>query len=219
MKRIILLMASIGILISTLAFAESTITVNWTPGDEDDLAGHLVYKKDVAKGATTGDFVLKKDGGTPNATVPMPTATVMFGNQPDGFYAITVTAFDTADNESVMGEEFIRRADTTPPVITLNGDASIEIERGVAFSDPGATASDNLDGDLTAAIVTSGTVDTNTVGTYTLTYGVSDETPLTASVDRTVSVIDNAPPEPPTNIQIIIEQIFAFFRCFIFRNC
>ena len=35
-------------------------------------------------------------------------------------------------------------------------------------------ATDNYDGDLTSSIVVSGSVDTSTIGTYTLTYDVSD---------------------------------------------
>ena len=39
----------------------------------------------------------------------------------------------------------------------------------------GATASDNIDGDITNNIVVAGqTVDPNTVGEYTITYNVQD---------------------------------------------
>jgi hypothetical protein len=48
------------------------------------------------------------------------------------------------------------------------------IEVGSTFTDPGATALDVGDGDLTSSIVVSGSVDTSTLGTYTLTYNVSD---------------------------------------------
>ena len=47
------------------------------------------------------------------------------------------------------------------------------IEVGGTFTDPGATASDAGDGDLTSSIVITGSVDSNTIGTYTLTYDVS----------------------------------------------
>ena len=45
---------------------------------------------------------------------------------------------------------------------------------GSSYTDKGATANDTLDGNLTANMVTTGTVDTTTPGTYTLTYTVSD---------------------------------------------
>ena len=38
--------------------------------------------------------------------------------------------------------------DTTVPVITLVGDATVTIEVGSTYTDDGATASDNYDGDI-----------------------------------------------------------------------
>ena len=64
--------------------------------------------------------------------------------------------------------------DTESPIITLIGDNPMLIKRGDMFEDPGATAEDNIDGDLTEQIVTSGEVDTSQIGTYTITYTVTD---------------------------------------------
>ncbi|WP_200799155.1 immunoglobulin-like domain-containing protein [Tenacibaculum agarivorans] len=87
--------------------------------------------------------------------------------------------------------------DVTPPTITLNGDAMITIVQGNTFTDPGATATDNIDGDISGSIVVGGdTVDVNTIGTYTITYNVSDAAGNAASeITRTVEVI--APPTSP----------------------
>ncbi len=80
--------------------------------------------------------------------------------------------------------------DTEAPVITLNGASTINLELGDSYSDQGATASDNVDGDLTSSIVVGGdTVDTNAVGTYVITYNVSDAAGNDATeVIRTVTV-------------------------------
>ncbi|HHP7242788.1 MAG TPA: immunoglobulin-like domain-containing protein, partial [Cyclobacteriaceae bacterium] len=80
--------------------------------------------------------------------------------------------------------------DITPPVITLNGDAMIDLIIGDMFTDPGATASDNVDGDITSSIVVGGDdVDISTVGTYLITYDVSDAAGNAATqVSRTVVV-------------------------------
>ena len=79
--------------------------------------------------------------------------------------------------------------DTTAPVITLLGDASVSVVLGDTYTDAGATASDNIDGDLTASIVTVNLVDTSAVGTYTVTYNVSDAAGNAAiEVTRTVTV-------------------------------
>ena len=81
------------------------------------------------------------------------------------------------------------------PVITLNGDSVIEIYMGSTFVDPGATAYDEEDGDITNSIQVSGSVDTNTHGTYVLAYNVTDSDGNSAAVVvRTINVVDDARP-------------------------
>src|SRR5206468_851996 len=64
--------------------------------------------------------------------------------------------------------------DTQPPSITVVGANPLTVECHGTFTDPGATASDVCAGDLTSSIAASGSVDANTVGSYTRTYTVSD---------------------------------------------
>ncbi|HPO13124.1 MAG TPA: DUF5011 domain-containing protein, partial [Candidatus Hydrogenedentes bacterium] len=86
--------------------------------------------------------------------------------------------------------------DTTPPVITLLGDPLVSHECGVPYTDAGATAEDDIDGDITADIQVTGTVDSATPGVYTLTYNVSDSSGNPATpVSRTVTVEDTTPPQ------------------------
>ena len=85
--------------------------------------------------------------------------------------------------------------DTTAPVITLLGDDSVTVEVGSVYTDAGATASDNYDGDITSSIVTVNLVDTNAVGTYIITYNVSDASGnAAAELIRTVNVVDTTLP-------------------------
>jgi hypothetical protein len=80
-------------------------------------------------------------------------------------------------------------ADVTPPVITLLGDASVTVTEGDTYTDAGATASDDVDGNITANIATVNPVDTNTPAVYTVTYNVSDSAGNAATeVTRTVTV-------------------------------
>jgi hypothetical protein len=75
------------------------------------------------------------------------------------------------------------------PVITLSGENNIHVPHGGPYNDAGATALDNIDGDLTADIVKTGTVDVDTPGDYTITYNVSDNSGHSATpVTRTVTV-------------------------------
>ncbi|NLE07117.1 MAG: DUF5011 domain-containing protein, partial [Parcubacteria group bacterium] len=59
---------------------------------------------------------------------------------------------------------------------------------GQTFVEPGYTATDAEDGDLTASTTVTGTVDTNTAGTYEIVYSVTDSGGLSASTTRTVIV-------------------------------
>ncbi|MDQ3817623.1 MAG: DUF5011 domain-containing protein, partial [Acidobacteriota bacterium] len=86
-------------------------------------------------------------------------------------------------------------SDTTAPSITLNGASPMTVEACSTFTDPGATASDNCSGNLTSAIVVTGSVNTSVPGTYTLHYNVKDESNNPArEVTRTVRVVDTTAP-------------------------
>ncbi len=81
-------------------------------------------------------------------------------------------------------------SDTTKPVILLHGSNPMSVVKGTAFNDPGATASDNVDGNISSSIAVSGVVNTNKIGIYTLTYQVADSAGNSASVNRVVKVIN-----------------------------
>jgi VCBS repeat-containing protein len=79
--------------------------------------------------------------------------------------------------------------DSTPPVIQLRGPATVDVTIDGTYSDAGATASDAQDGDLTSRIVVTNPVNTTVLGTYTVTYAVSDLSGNAAvPVTRTVNV-------------------------------
>lgn len=78
--------------------------------------------------------------------------------------------------------------DTGAPTITLVGSSTINIEKGDSYTDAGASASDEVDGDISSSITTSGSVDTSTPGTYTLTYSVSDAAGNSVELTRTIIV-------------------------------
>lgn len=64
----------------------------------------------------------------------------------------------------------------------------MSVAQGAAFTDPGATATDAVDGDLTPKIVETGSVDTCTPGLYTITYSATDAAGNIGSASRVVSV-------------------------------
>ena len=79
-------------------------------------------------------------------------------------------------------------ADTTRPVITLIGSNPMNVTLGGEFSDPGATASDTKDGNLTTSITATGTVNVNQAGTYRILYQVTDAAGNTGTKTRYVIV-------------------------------
>ena len=83
--------------------------------------------------------------------------------------------------------------DLSPPVITLSGEATVTLEAGTAYVDAGVTATDNIDDSV--SVTTSGSVDSDTPGTYTLTYTATDAAGNTATATRTVTVVE---PDPLT---------------------
>ncbi len=77
--------------------------------------------------------------------------------------------------------------DTTPPVITLNGDSNITLYVGDKYKELGATATDNKDGNITVEI--KGSVDTSKEGVYTINYSAKDKAGNIAKATRVVTVL------------------------------
>lgn len=92
----------------------------------------------------------------------------------------------------------LEERDTEPPIITLNGDEAIELEVGDTYEEMGATAYDDVDGDLTDAIEISGEVDTDKPGEYHITYTVSDAAGNVAEAVRRVTVVESATDDDDT---------------------
>ncbi|MBQ4820921.1 immunoglobulin-like domain-containing protein [Aquimarina sp. MMG016] len=112
-----------------------------------------------------------------------------------GVYTVTYNVSDAAGNDATEVTREVTVSDTTVPVISLTGDAAVTVEAGSTYSDAGATASDSLDGDITADIVTVNPVDTSVPGVYTVTYNVSDaEGNDAVEVTREVTVVDTTAP-------------------------
>ena len=112
-------------------------------------------------------------------------------------YKIVYTSTDSNGNTALVTREIVVSNDTTPPTISLTGAAEINVALGGDFDDPGATADDNQDGDISAFLVVNGEVDTSKAGTYTITYNVKDLSFNAANpVVRTVTVGDPQPSGP-----------------------
>lgn len=100
---------------------------------------------------------------------------------------ITYTVTDSSGNSTTLNRK-VYYNDPVAPEIKLKGDGKVVISRGQAYVEPGYTASDNCDGDLTGKVSVSGSVDVNWPGNYTLVYTVTDAYNNTTTVSRTVNV-------------------------------
>ena len=121
-----------------------------------------------------------------------------------GAYAVTYSSSDVAGNTS-SASRTVYVTDQTPPLITLVGSNSIQLTYGSTFSDPGATATDAVDGDVSAYVQVMRPYTLASVGwaagNYTLSYVVSDTAGnVSQTLTRTVQVTKATPSitAPPT---------------------
>jgi hypothetical protein len=126
-----------------------------------------------------------------------------------GVYLVTYNVRDAAGNAAVTVTRTVTYEDRTPPVITLLGNDPQIIAVGDPYTELGATASDNWDGDLTASIVIDASaVDSSVPGDYSVSYDVSDAAGNAAiTVMRTVSIPLPVPPEPTVSATGYIKQL------------
>lgn len=110
---------------------------------------------------------------------------------------VTYTVTDSSGNAAEVVRN-IAYYDPVAPELILNGDANMTITEGGIYSEPGFTATDNCDGDLSGRVEIRGAVDTVTPGTYTLCYYVEDSYGNSASATRTVVVREKPKPQPPS---------------------
>lgn len=106
---------------------------------------------------------------------------------------IIYTVKDSSNNKKTITRKIIYK-DNEKPNIQFNGLNEINIELGSNFQDPGYSAYDNCDGDITKKVEIIGNVDTNKEGTYTLTYVVTDLIGNKTKLERKINVYKNLTP-------------------------
>lgn len=176
----------------TVNFTGADFMINFPPpviAAHEDIIVVATQVSETGYWATVGyvapDATSDVDGITPAICSPKSPSKFRLGD----INIITCEKTDSLGNSAVPITFKITVIDT-PPVITLLGDSTINLNVGSVYSDEGATALDNFQGDVTESILTSNHVDTNVVGTYFVTYDVSDNNGNAAiQVVRTVNVV------------------------------
>jgi len=164
--------------------ADTTLPLITIIGGDETIEAGSTY---ADKGATAKD---NKDGDITSKIVltnPVNTKKI-------GLYRVRYDVKDTANNSAVQVVRKVSIVDSTSPVIVMTG-TDETIEAGSTYTDKGATASDNLDGDITSKIIVTNNVNSSTIGSYTVNYNVTDTLTNSATqVSRTVTVVDTTPP-------------------------
>jgi hypothetical protein len=135
--------------------------------------------------------IVRVVGGTPSGSTPY-TLVVAATSISTNTMPILSPSFPGWELAVVGGTNLVLRTtggggDTTAPVITRIGSASINVAWGASYTDAGATATDDVDGSVT--VTPSGSVNTAVPGIYTITYNARDAANNNAAaVTRTVTV-------------------------------
>ncbi len=161
--------------LSSIAITAPAAKLVYTVGETLDITGLVV----------TGTY---SDSTTKVEAVTASNITGFDSTAPAASQILTITIEGVTTTYTVEIKPIIV-PDTTKPVITLLGSTPVNLANGASYTDAGATASDNIDGDITADIVTTGTVNTAVEGAYVIRYNVSDAAGNAAvEVTRTVNV-------------------------------
>jgi len=119
-----------------------------------------------------------------------------------GDYLVKYNVSDSSGNSAVEVVRTVHIVDSTPPVISILGINPVNIYIGDAYTDAGAEAMDNIDGNITPNITTINNVNNAVAGAYTVEYSVNDTAGNNATATRTVNV-ENHPP-------IAVDDSFAY---------
>ena len=185
--------------------AGNSATANQTVTITDDEAPMLTCPGTINVNTTTGNcdaFVTIPNAiATDNCVISTVTndytsnGVDASGTYPIGTTTVTFTATDSANLTTTCSVDVIV-SNTQLPIITLLGANPITIEACDPFVDPGATALDSCLGDISAdIIIDTSTLDVNNVGTYTVTYNVTNAVGVSAiPVTRTIHIVDTTSP-------------------------
>jgi peptidoglycan-N-acetylglucosamine deacetylase len=184
--------------VDPLVLGETTLTYTWTTASKVSTLTRRVNVLDTTPPTIT------LDGETspvlcPNA--PFVESGVLVSDTFDVEVArslrirfegnqVIYTATDASGNTATASRTLIRQ-DTQAPTLTLRGYETMTVPQNSLFQDPGVRVSDNC-ADLSDRVIVDHTVDTSTLGTYPLTYSVTDDGGNTVTLTRQVEVIAEA---------------------------
>ena len=107
-----------------------------------------------------------------------------------GDYKVTYTANLLNFKKSVIRNVHV--VDNEKPVITLNGDNIIYLNKDSKYEEPGYEITDNYDKDINSKIKVTNNIDETKAGKYEVVYEAIDSSKNKAKVVRAVEVLDDS---------------------------
>lgn len=179
--------------VTSQAFSQSFITnrtfsINWNVADTNqtpiscsDVDIQLIRTdgvKNMLLASTTNDG--SESITIPDATPIMSDARVFVACSDNDNSFFNISSASVSVQQGTIDGEMVQ------PVITVNGQSAISIVEGTSYTDEGASAIDNVDGAV--SVLTIGSVDSNTAGTYIIYYSATDAAGNNQTAVRTVNV-------------------------------
>jgi hypothetical protein len=161
----------------------STSATNTTPTNVDSVGQNST--------STAGTSPVDAAGQSTSGTTT--TASTSVPSQPT-----SGTTTNASTSQTTVSQQ---QPDVVAPKLTLQGNNSLRLEVGEVYQESGSTAIDETDGDITSAIQSSGSVDTQTPGTYVIVYTVTDQAGNRAQKKRTIEVYELIEEQPQQNTQ------------------
>jgi hypothetical protein len=186
--------------------ATATVTVNDVTAPMLALTGSnlvvvKIFRDTYAElGAVFSDACDGTGAATPSYQAPITGDGWVPQPGDEGLYTVTYDYTDGSGNAATPITRQVQVIANFAPTISISGSNPYFLQCKEAYADPGATASDVEDGDLTLEIVAPPELPIGPSlpgATFTLTYTVTDNdpnNPLTAVATRTVIVVDNLVP-------------------------
>ena len=167
---------------------EFTIEFNISDSEIQEIAFGETYEPPTVEALLKGTILFKKG---------IPVEVSRSGSVDTGKTGIYTESY-TASVRWICEGEVTREiyvVDVVPPVINLAGSEQMHIDQNTAYEEPGFTASDDYDGDLTGSVHIEGEVDPAVCDTYTIQYSVTDAAGHETTAVRTVYVDDKEAPK------------------------
>jgi len=129
-----------------------------------------------------------------------------------GTYELSYIVSDSSNNRTIAKRK-VKVIDNTAPRITLKGEKRVVLNLNQPFQEPGYTAIDDLDGDVTKNVKVSKSINTAKMGVYKVTYSVRDSAGNYNSTTRTVQVGTQTEIDEKNYIAIsIADQTLVYYK-------